>query len=147
MIICTGKFVFIEGYRQMFAIVRLLVDINAHKPRHPSVFETRCFYGQLHHILAFHLPAHCRILRAIQACLHERARTNPYANLSFYTRSASNSDCACAPRALTFVTYPLFELPSPPVRLLAMVQRCNTSGQDATLGRVNHFSMRPHRTN
>ena len=43
------------------------------------------------------------LLRSTSTRLFERARTNPCANLSFYTRSASDSDCAYALRAPTFV--------------------------------------------
>ncbi|KAF8576135.1 hypothetical protein K439DRAFT_1367972, partial [Ramaria rubella] len=35
----------------------LQVDIHANKPKKKSVFETRCFYGQLHMILVCTLPA------------------------------------------------------------------------------------------
>ena len=42
-------------------------------------------------------------LFGVSTRLFERARTNLCANLSFYTRSASDSDCTCALRAATFV--------------------------------------------
>jgi hypothetical protein len=35
----------------------LLVDIHPCKPKQPPIFESRCFYGQLHHILVCELPA------------------------------------------------------------------------------------------
>ena len=40
-------------------------------------------------------------------CVHslsKRARTNPCANLRFYTRSSPNSDCACALRTPTCIS-------------------------------------------
>ena len=37
--------------------------------------------------------------------LSKRARTNPCANLRFYARSSSNSDCACALRAPIWVRF------------------------------------------
>jgi hypothetical protein len=54
----------------------LLVDINAKKVNKVSVFESRCFYGQLHHILVCRLPADplfapqptTRLLAAVQRC-------------------------------------------------------------------------------
>jgi hypothetical protein len=54
----------------------LLVDIHACKRKHAPIFETRCFYGQLHHILVCELPANhlfeagpsTSLLAAVQRC-------------------------------------------------------------------------------
>ena len=52
------------------------VDIHARKPVQPSVFESQCFHGQLHHILVCELPADPlfearpvrRLFAAVQRC-------------------------------------------------------------------------------
>ncbi|KAF8511454.1 hypothetical protein JB92DRAFT_377105 [Gautieria morchelliformis] len=51
-------------------------DIHANKPKRPSLFETRCFYRQLHHIFMVNLPANplfeslptTGLLAAVQRC-------------------------------------------------------------------------------
>ena len=46
----------VSGYS--FMQYELQADIHANMPKKPSVFESRCFYGQLQMILVCILPAH-----------------------------------------------------------------------------------------
>ncbi|KAF8522354.1 hypothetical protein JB92DRAFT_3110713 [Gautieria morchelliformis] len=65
-----------SGRDTSFVWYDLQVDIHAHHRNRPPVFETQCFYGQLHMILTFILPDHKmfgaqpsrRLLAVVQSC-------------------------------------------------------------------------------
>ncbi|KAF8572820.1 hypothetical protein K439DRAFT_1377412 [Ramaria rubella] len=65
-----------NGHDTSFVQYDLLVDIHTNKMKKPSMFETRCFYGQLQLILVCTLPTHnlfepvpcCRLLAVVCTC-------------------------------------------------------------------------------
>ncbi|KAF8581135.1 hypothetical protein K439DRAFT_1414651 [Ramaria rubella] len=86
------------GRDQSFVRYDLLVDIHANHPKKGSIFETRCFYGQLQQILVCTLPAHelfgplprRRLLALVHTC--ETNGFDAILGLVTYTKMRSYTD-------------------------------------------------------